>query len=149
MKHNFELRVYYEDTDCMGIVYYANYLRFAERARSEYLRSGGFQHFSRGGRATQNQTDNMPAFVVRRCNLRFLRPAQLHDWLRIETNSIVNANIRSLIQKNRLTMVDMRQDIYHETNLLVTLQVNLAFIDQDGKACHLPQDIASYFGLKI
>ena len=45
MTHKFELRVYYEDTDCMGVVYYANYFKFAERARTEYLRAGNLEYY--------------------------------------------------------------------------------------------------------
>ena len=65
-KHVFPLRVYYEDTDAGGIVYYANYLRFAERARTEYLRSVGADH-----KSLMEQDDVY--FTVRQCSVDYLK----------------------------------------------------------------------------
>ncbi len=73
--HQFPLRVYYEDTDAAGIVYYANYLQFAERARTEMLRLLGFEH-DELRRATG------VVFAVRRCSADYLAPARLDDELR-------------------------------------------------------------------
>ena len=66
--HHFPLRVYYEDTDAAGIVYYANYLKFAERARTEMLRLLGFEH-------GEMRRDSGRAFAVRHCSADYLAPA--------------------------------------------------------------------------
>ena len=76
--HIFTLRVYYEDTDAGGIVYYANYLRFAERARTEYLRSVGADH------QTLLAEDGI-AFTVRQCSVDYMSPAFLDDPLEVHT----------------------------------------------------------------
>ena len=76
--HIFPLRVYYEDTDAGGIVYYANYLRFAERARTEYLRSVGADH------QTLLAEDGI-AFTVRQCSVDYMSPAFLDDPLEVHT----------------------------------------------------------------
>ena len=72
--HRFSLRVYYEDTDLAGIVYYANYLRFIERGRSEWLRAGGIDQLA------LMQRDGI-AFVARRVNADYLSPARYDDLL--------------------------------------------------------------------
>src|SRR5262249_19258454 len=74
--HVFPVRVYYEDTDAAGIVYYANYLKFAERARTEMLRAHGFEHGGIGAGL---------AFAVRSCAVDYLRPARLDDALEVRT----------------------------------------------------------------
>ena len=69
------VRVYYEDTDAGGVVYYANYLKFAERARTEALRSVGLEQ-------TELMEKSGIAFVVRHCEAEFFRPARLDDLIR-------------------------------------------------------------------
>lgn len=71
-----ELRVYWEDTDAGGVVFYANYLKFLERARTEWLRQLGF-----GQERLRREQGLM--FVVGETRLRYLRPARLDDWLRV------------------------------------------------------------------
>lgn len=78
MTHKFDLRVYYEDTDAGGVVFYANYLKFFERARTEWLREMGFE-------ATSMATELGGLFVVRAVDVEYLSPARLDDPLRIET----------------------------------------------------------------
>ena len=78
--HLYALRVYYEDTDAGGIVYYANYLRFIERARTEALRDMGIPH-------AQLVEQFHVMFVVRRVEMDYLRPAKLDDSLRIATQA--------------------------------------------------------------
>jgi acyl-CoA thioester hydrolase len=76
--HRFETRVYYEDTDAAGIVYYANYLKFAERARTEILRDAGLsQH--------KIAAEDRVAFPVRAVSVEYLQPAKLDDALRVES----------------------------------------------------------------
>ena len=76
--HSFPIRVYYEDTDAGGIVYYANYLKFAERARTEMLREAGFHH-------TAMMNAEGIALAVRRCAAEYQRPAKLDDLLDVST----------------------------------------------------------------
>ena len=76
--HELELRVYYEDTDAAGIVYHSNYLKFAERGRTELLRGLGFDH-------RQLRETHGVLFTVARCTIDFLRPARLDDLLRVRT----------------------------------------------------------------
>ncbi|MDA8094360.1 MAG: tol-pal system-associated acyl-CoA thioesterase [Betaproteobacteria bacterium] len=75
---NFRLgvRVYYEDTDAGGVVYYANYLKFMERARTEWLRAMGLEQ-------TRLARDHGIVFVVRSARVEYLRPARLNDWLQV------------------------------------------------------------------
>jgi acyl-CoA thioester hydrolase len=80
--HRYTLRVYYEDTDAGGIVYHANYLRFAERARTEALRDLGIPH------ATLVERYNL-MFVVRRVKVDYLRPARLDESLAVLTQPLL------------------------------------------------------------
>ena len=81
MEHLHSIRVYYEDTDAGGVVYYSNYLRFAERARTEFLRDAGFDHLAL-------MTERSLVFAVRRCEVDYFRPARLDDALQICTRSL-------------------------------------------------------------
>src|SRR5690349_21996774 len=75
-EHHFALTVYFEDTDVAGIVYYANYLKFMERARSDMLRSAGIDQ-----RSTLEQTGGV--YVVAEANIKYRRPAKLDDALQV------------------------------------------------------------------
>src|SRR5262245_48728254 len=76
--HRQQIRVYFEDTDAAGIVYYANYLKFAERARTDWLRDLGISH-------ADMMTKDGLVLVVRRCEIEYLKPAKLDDMLTVET----------------------------------------------------------------
>ncbi len=76
--HRLPLRVYYEDTDAAGIVYYANYLKFAERGRTEWMRALGFDH-------ARLHAERGVRFAVRRCEIDYLQPARLDELLVVET----------------------------------------------------------------
>jgi acyl-CoA thioester hydrolase len=111
------VRVYYEDTDAQAVVYYANYFRFMERARTEWLRSLGVDQ------AAMMQ-EQRRIFVVTETGAQFLRPAKLNDEL------IVTASLASL---NRATF-EIKQDIYRNNlngELLVRGNVKAAYIDVD------------------
>jgi acyl-CoA thioester hydrolase len=86
--HHHPIRVYYEDTDAGGVVYYANYLRFAERARTEFMREAGADHAGM-------LRDTGLSFFVRRCEVDYLKPARLDDFLQVETQ-IINVGGASL-----------------------------------------------------
>lgn len=122
--HSFPVRVYYEDTDAAGIVYYANYLKFAERARTEALRASGI-----------NQSDLLAeqkiGFVVRRCVVDFFKPAKLDDLLTIETRL-------HDISKVSMSMV---QTIKLGEEKLVTLEIKLAVVSEKMKLAKLPEFI--------
>jgi acyl-CoA thioester hydrolase len=124
---NFSLpvRVYYEDTDAGGVVYYANYLRFLERARTELLRTLGF------GQA-RLASDAGIAFAVRSLTVEFLKPARLDDQLEIATR------IESLGRAQAL----FQQRIERDGETLLTATVRLACLDlQRGRAAAMPEDI--------
>jgi len=75
--HSIEYRVYYEDTDAQGVVYYANYLKFCERARTEYLRLLGYEQ--------KELMDIGVIFIVRKVIVEYLKPANLDELIKIET----------------------------------------------------------------
>ena len=87
--YQIHVRVYWEDTDAGGIVFYANYLRFMERARTEWLRSLGH-----GQETARNSGGGM--FVVSETQVRYVRPARLDDWLAV-TVSVVEAGRASMV----------------------------------------------------
>lgn len=122
--HSFSVRVYYEDTDAAGIVYYANYLKFAERARTEALRLSGFDQ----SELMQNEGIG---FVVRRCTADFLKPALLDDLLTIETR---------LTDISRVS-VHMLQTIRRGQETLVNLDVKLAVVGKGIRLAKLPDKV--------
>ena len=105
------VRVYWEDTDAAGIVYYANYLRFLERARTEWLRAKGYDQHELSRR-------HAIVFVVRSTAVDFLRPARLDDDLRV-TVDVVHLGAGSL---------DLRQHIERDNQTLVTAEVKIACV---------------------
>jgi acyl-CoA thioester hydrolase len=119
--HQFRLRVYYEDTDAGGVVYYANYLRFAERARTEYLRAAGVDQ------RTLRDRDGV-LFAVRRCEIDYLRPARLDDSL----------DVVSRIVALRGASVSMQQTIMRAAEILAHLSVRVACVDGDGRPARIP-----------
>jgi acyl-CoA thioester hydrolase len=119
--HRFPLRVYYEDTDAIGVVYHANHLRYAERARTEMLRCLGLDH---GGlRARFGLT-----FAVRRVVVDHRGPARLDDTLEVRTR-ILRVGGASL---------DLEQRIWRGDRLLVDVSVRLALLDRAQKVARLP-----------
>jgi acyl-CoA thioester hydrolase len=124
--HTFPVRVYYEDTDVAGIVYYANYLKFAERARTEALRMAGIEQ-------SELMREEGVGFVVRRCNADFLKPAKLDDLLTIETR---------LHDIGKVSIV-MKQVIRRGEEALVELDIKLAVVGRDMSLVSLPPRIRS------
>ncbi len=119
--HSHPVRVYYEDTDAGGIVYYANYLKFAERGRSELLRAHGIEHITL-------KAERGVVFAVRHCTADYRKPARLDDLLRVESKitSVGGASF------------DLAQDIYRGDGLLVALHVKIASLDGAGRPLRLP-----------
>ena len=130
MHENFyhKLRVYYEDTDSGGVVYYANYLKFLERARTEALFSIGFSN-----NKIQKQFNSL--IIVKSCNIEYKRSAHLEDEL----------TIRSFIKSIAKTSFFMNQIISKENDLIVEAQIHLVFINKEGKPVKIPEDIYSKF----
>ncbi|SNB62755.1 acyl-CoA thioester hydrolase [Arboricoccus pini] len=119
--HRLEVRVYYEDTDAGGIVYHASYLRFAERARTEFLRSLGMDH-------AKLLADYGGFFVVTRIEIDFRRPGLLDDILEVETGIASTT-------KARLSML---QTIRRDHDVLAEMQVTLAFLSRKHRPLRLP-----------
>ena len=120
--HVFRLRVYYEDTDAGGIVYYANYLRFAERARTEYLRSVGSDHLTL-------MTEDGIAFTVRQCAVDYMQPAYLDDSLSVHTRFIEVGGVS----------LRAEQIVKRDADDLARLLVRLACVGKDGKSKRMPK----------
>lgn len=122
--HRFAVRVYWEDTDAGGIVYYANYLKFAERARSELVRHSGIDqsglHAALG-----------IAFAVRRCDIDYRAPARLDDLLEVVTrvDAVGGASLA------------MTQDIVRGDTLVVRVRVDLVCVNRDLQPVRLPPDV--------
>ena len=108
---SFPIRVYYEDTDAGGIVYYANYLKFAERARTEYLRHLGI-----------NQEGMLKVqgigFVVRDCHISYKSPAKLDDAL----------NITCKVAELKGVSAKMEQKLYRGDTVLAEIEITLVFL---------------------
>ncbi|NNE83802.1 MAG: tol-pal system-associated acyl-CoA thioesterase [Alphaproteobacteria bacterium] len=128
-EHVLPLRVYYEDTDAAGIVYYANYLKFAERARTEMIRCLGVEHRPLMAGAGV-------AFAVRSCAAEYLQPARLDDRIVVRTR-IDKAGGATLNATQRVFRVDGDDG---ETEL-VELKIRLACIDKNQRPARMPADI--------
>jgi acyl-CoA thioester hydrolase len=123
--HRFPIRVYYEDTDAAGIVYYANYLKFIERARTEMMRLYGVEH----EKARQSGT----AFIVRRCAIEYVAPARLDDELVVETR----------IKELGGATILLNQDVLRDGAMLVRASVLVACIGAHGRPVRLPAELRS------
>jgi acyl-CoA thioester hydrolase len=121
-RHVLPLRVYYEDTDSGGMVYYANYLKFAERARTEMLRLAGFDHDAISDRFGL-------AFVVRDCTVSYKSPARLDDLL----------EVRSCFLEVGGASLTAEQLICRETTELARLDVRLACMTGGGRPSRIPE----------
>lgn len=126
--HVFRCRVYYEDTDAGGIVYYANYLKFAERARSELLREMGTDN-------TKLLNEHGVLFAVRDCAVTYREPARLDDALQIHTriHRIGGASFSAV------------QRVERDGRLLADMTVRLACLGSDGRPARLPNEIRLAF----
>ncbi len=130
-KHSAQIRVYYEDTDSGGVVYYANYLKFVERARTELLRSFGVENKS---------MENMHGvlFMVRHIDAYYLRPAHLDDLLTVKTHVKILKNASVVFQQ--LVYSDAADD------LLFQADVTIACVDANTmKPTRFPQIIKDNF----
>jgi acyl-CoA thioester hydrolase len=122
--HRFPIRVYYEDTDAAGIVYYANYLKFAERARTEWLRETGHEHAAL-------MKERGFAFAVRRCAVEYLKPARLDDLLEVETQILAFG----------AATLDILQIVRRDDVTLAELKIQLALLGPEGRPARLPESV--------
>ena len=122
--NNYFVRVYYEDTDAGGIVYYANYLKFIERARTESLRKIGFIQ-------SEIKKQLKLTFVVKNIFAEFIKPAKLDDFLKVKTN---------FIKLGRVS-IELEQEIFLNDNKLFKAEVKLGIIDISGKPKKLPIEL--------
>ena len=124
MIHKFAVRVYYEDTDLAGIVYYANYLKFIERARTEWVRGLGIDQ-------TALKEDEGVVFAVRRVEADYLNSAKFDDELVVETSPILVTGARIVLQ----------QDVKREEEVLFSSQVTLVALSDSGQPVRLPHNL--------
>ena len=122
--HVWPIRVYYEDTDAGGVVYYANYLKFVERARTEMLRETGIDH-------QRLLAELGLAFAVRDCHIDYLRPAHLDDALEIHTR---------VLAVRAATLV-IEQSVLRDGEMLARVDLRLVCLREDGRPARLPEAV--------
>ena len=130
MHENFfhKVKVYYEDTDSGGVVYYANYLKFLERARTEALFSIGYSN--------KKIKDNFESLIiVKACNIEYKKSANLEDEL----------TVRSFVKSITKTSFFMNQIITKADDIIVEAQVHLVFVNIFGKPVKIPDEVHSKF----
>lgn len=124
MSHRFPIRVYYEDTDMGGIVYYANYLKFIERARSDWVRTIGIDQNA------MRDADGV-VFAVRRVEADYLLPARFDDALEVETVTQAVTGARLVLE----------QKVARGEDLLFSAIVTIVCIAESGQPSRLPANI--------
>jgi acyl-CoA thioester hydrolase len=128
MTHNFQCRVYYEDTDLAGIVYYANYLKFIERARSEIVRAAGVDQ-------TALRTDQGVVLAVRRVEADYVLPAKFGDLL----------DVRTEVQDSSGATLTLWQSVYRGQDKVFDAVVTLVALTAGGKPTRIPAEIRQIF----
>ena len=123
--HIYKTKVYYEDTDAGGIVYYARFLHFIERARTEMI----YDHLKLNHKRLRDQFNAI--FVVRECNIKYLKSANFEDNLQVKTKVIKKSSVR----------LNLLQEVCRNNEILVTAQVELAVIDSNGSLRKLPKEL--------
>jgi len=120
--HLFNLSVYYEDTDVGGVVYYANYLKFIERARTEMI------YVLFGLNHQRLKKDHDAIFVVRSCNVKYTKPAVFEDKLTVHTTIVNKSPVR----------LNLHQEVKRKEELLVSADIELAVVNSKGEVNKLP-----------
>ena len=130
MHENFfyKLKIYYEDTDSGGVVYYANYLKFLERARTEALFSIGFSN-----NKIKDKFNSL--IIVKSCNIDYKKSAHLEDEL----------TVRSFVKSITKTSFFMNQIITREEKIIVEAKIHLVFVSNEGKPVKIPEEIYMKF----
>ena len=123
MEFKSRFKVYYEDTDSGGVVYYANYLKFLERARTDAISSLDFSN--------NKLIEKFGIFIiVKSCNLNFFRPAKLED----------NLDIISKVIEVKNVSIKMKQNIFVNDSMIVEAEILLASVNNEGKPSKLPDE---------
>ena len=123
--HIYKTKVYYEDTDAGGIVYYARDLHFIERARTEMI----YDHLKLNHKQLREKFNAI--FVVRECNIKYLKSAKFEDNLEIKTKVINKSPVR----------FNLLQEVSKNNEILVTAQVELAVIGNNGSVSKISRDL--------
>ena len=118
---NYKLKVFYEDTDSGGVVYYANYLKFFERARTEAIAEIGLSN-------KKLLEENGILIIVKSCNIEYKRPAKLEDQLEVKSSVISISN----------TSFKMKQKAYRDKELITDCEIHLVIVDEKGKPIKIP-----------
>jgi acyl-CoA thioester hydrolase len=127
-EHRFALTVYFEDTDTAGVVYYANYLKFMERARSDMIRAVGIDQ------AAMHRGDGS-AYFVTHVDIRYRRPARLGEDLQVV----------STVEQVRASSVNIHQRVMRGPELLSDASVTAAFLDREGRPRRQPREWVETF----
>lgn len=122
--HSMNIRIYYEDTDLGGVVYYANYLRFIERARSEWLRDLGIDQI-------KMRNEGKAIFVVTKLKVDYLLPAYFDDMLTVATKIKIVSPVRAYFYQN----------IFREEEVIFKAEVCVTCTSTSGKVQRLPEKI--------
>ena len=125
MIHSYQTRVYYEDTDANNIVYYANYLKYTERARTKLLREIGFE--------SKDAIAKGEGFVVADLNIQYNASAKLDDIV----------DVRTRVLEIKPTRITLKQDIYKGDVRLTATQISLAYIDLEKGIRKIPQELVN------
>ena len=130
MHKNFthDVKVYYEDTDAGGVVYYANYLKYLERARTEALSNIGLSN-------TKIKNDFGTLIIVKSCNIEYKKSAHLED----------NLQIKSFINSISKTSLIMNQSIFKDKDPIIEAQIHIVFINEKSKPVKIPEKILKEF----
>ena len=120
----YKVKVFYEDTDAGGVVYYANYLKYLERARTEALSVFGLSNF-------KIKNDFGALIIVKSCNIEYKKPAYLEDKLKI----------KSYINSISKTSFVMSQSIFKDQELIVEAKIHLVFVNEKAKPLKIPEQI--------
>ena len=119
---SYKLKVFYEDTDSGGVVYYANYLKFFERARTEAIAEIGLSN-------KKLLEENGILIIVKSCNIEYKKPAKLEDQIEIKSNIISISN----------TSFKMRQKALRDKELITDCEIHLVIVDGKGKPSKIPE----------
>jgi len=123
---NFSVRVYYEDTDSGGVVYYANYLKFTERARTNMIQELGFT-------LNQLHDDHDCIFIVKKVNCEYLQSAKLEDFLEVQS---------SIIQVKNASF-ELEQNILRDGKIIFQSNIIMVCVNNQGQPKKIPEKISS------
>lgn len=126
--HTVDYRVYYEDTDALGIMYHANYICFCERGRSELLRDIGLS-------ASSLEEKLQITFVIRHIDANYLKMVQLDDLLSVETS----------IKKMKNTSFVMKQSIFCQNSPVFTMDITIVCVGANQKPIRIPKQLREKF----